>query len=334
MRRHLLLGAVLLAFVPSAFAQPPPASGAGSIELIPVDGANHPISVTFPGQRLRVLGVIRPYIAGQAVEVSFYHGHHLLGVRWAGIRSAGHNTGHFKAGLPVGHRYETITIRATHPLTPLLAAIDAAPRNVKVIPAGAPFGARGAAVRYLQGALGALHYHVPFSGVMDGGTALAVEAFRKLTGLPPTENADASVFERLARGGGSFPVRYRHQGRHFEADLTHQVLAEVNPHGRVRQIFTMSSGKPSTPTVVGTFHIYSKTAGYNSEGMLDSNYFIAGYAIHGYDPVPPYAASHGCLRIPIPDAATVFAWARIGFPVDVYNRSGGGSHRVRHNAGP
>ena len=37
--------------------------------------------------------------------------------------------------------------------------------------------------------------------------------------------------------------------------------------------------------------------------MVDSNYFIRGYAIHGYAEVPTYAASHGCLRVPIPDAA-------------------------------
>ena len=62
--------------------------------------------------------------------------------------------------------------------------------------------------------------------------------------------------------------------------------------------------------------------------MVDSNYFIRGYAIHGYAEVPTYAASHGCLRIPIPDAAAIFGWVQTGTPVDVYNESGGGSHRV------
>lgn len=52
--------------------------------------------------------------------------------------------------------------------------------------------------------------------------------------------------------------------------------------------------------------------------MVDSNYFIRGYAIHGYAEVPTYAASHGCLRVPIPDAASIYSWVRIGTPVDVY----------------
>ena len=65
-----------------------------------------------------------------------------------------------------------------------------------------------------------------------------------------------------------------------------------------------------------------------------SDYFIGGYAIHGYADVPTFAASHGCLRIPIPDAAAVFQWLALGVPVDVFNEGGGGSHRVRGNAGP
>jgi lipoprotein-anchoring transpeptidase ErfK/SrfK len=96
----------------------------------------------------------------------------------------------------------------------------------------------------------------------------------------------------------------------------------------------MSSGKPSTPTVIGHFNVYSKTPGVNSHGMVDSNYFISGYAIHGYPEVPTYAASHGCLRVPIPDAAAIFGWVQMGTAVDVYNEGGGGSQRVRGNAGP
>jgi lipoprotein-anchoring transpeptidase ErfK/SrfK len=34
--------------------------------------------------------------------------------------------------------------------------------------------------------------------------------------------------------------------------------------------------------------------------------------------VPPYPASHGCLRVPIPDARTIFDWLRLGDRVFVY----------------
>ena len=86
--------------------------------------------------------------------------------------------------------------------------------------------------------------------------------------------------------------------------------------------------------MVGRFSVYLKTPGVNAKGMVDSNYFIRGYAIHGYPEVPTYAASHGCLRVPIPNAAAIFSWVRVGTPVDVYDQSGGGSTHVRGNAGP
>jgi lipoprotein-anchoring transpeptidase ErfK/SrfK len=77
-----------------------------------------------------------------------------------------------------------------------------------------------------------------------------------------------------------------------------------------------------------------KTPGVNAKGMVDSSYFIAGYAVHGYPEVPIYAASHGCLRVPIPDAASIYWWMRPGTPVDVYHEQGGGSRRVSGRAGP
>jgi lipoprotein-anchoring transpeptidase ErfK/SrfK len=54
--------------------------------------------------------------------------------------------------------------------------------------------------------------------------------------------------------------------------------------------------------------------------MVDSNYFNGGDAIHGYPEVPPYAASHGCLRVPILDAPQIYGWVQIGTPVDVFFR--------------
>lgn len=148
--------------------------------------------------------------------------------------------------------------------------------------------------------------------------ARAVVAYRKVLGMQRVEIAGARILRLLHRGAGSYRVRFRRDGAHVEADLNRQVLVEVEPRGRVRRIYTMSSGKPSTPTPLGSFTVYEKSPGTNSEGMVDSNYFIRGYAIHGYAEVPVFAASHGCLRIPIPDASAVFSWVRVGYRVDVY----------------
>jgi peptidoglycan hydrolase-like protein with peptidoglycan-binding domain len=182
-------------------------------------------------------------------------------------------------------------------------------------------GAHGAAVRLLQDELARRRYEVPINGVFDEATGRAVLAFRKIIGLQRVETANAAIFQRLRNGAGYYSVRYARDGNHVEANLTKQVLVEVQ-HGRVRRIYTMSSGKPSTPTVLGRFQVYMKTPGTNSEGMVDSNYFIRGYAIHGYAEVPVYAASHGCLRIPIPNAPEVYSWVQVGYWVDVYTEGG------------
>jgi lipoprotein-anchoring transpeptidase ErfK/SrfK len=72
--------------------------------------------------------------------------------------------------------------------------------------------------------------------------------------------------------------------------------------------------------VTGHFKVYLKTPGTNAKGMVDSSYFIRGYAVHGYVDVPAYNASHGCFRIPIPNAAFVYNWMTLGTPVDAYYR--------------
>jgi hypothetical protein len=125
------------------------------------------------------------------------------------------------------------------------------------------------------------------------------------------------VVDRVLRGVGGFTVRFPQHGRHVEANLGWQVLALIDK-GKVVRAYVTSSGKPSTPTVLGSFHFYAKTPGTNARGMVDSNYFIRGYAIHGYVDVPPYNASHGCLRVPIPDARPIFDWVHLGDGIDVY----------------
>jgi hypothetical protein len=42
-----------------------------------------------------------------------------------------------------------------------------------------------------------------------------------------------------------------------------------------------------------------------------------GIALHGYAEVPPYAASHGCVGVPLSEAHRVYKFARLGTPVRV-----------------
>ena len=118
-------------------------------------------------------------------------------------------------------------------------------------------------------------------------------------------------------GHGSFHVRFPQHGRHAEGYLGRQLVALIDG-SKVVAIYPTSSGKPSTPTILGSYQIYRRVPGYLPDGMYYSDFFIRGYAIHGYDPAPNYPASHGCMRLPISDAISVFNWLALGDVVDVY----------------
>jgi peptidoglycan hydrolase-like protein with peptidoglycan-binding domain len=279
-------------------------------------GGSRPFLLT--GERLVVSGVVRPFEAGQRVTVRFERDGRRVATSTVSVLPGPGGAGRFRLGYS-SPQPGLVQVSATHPATAQMAALGARPVDMRVVAPDMSEGARGPGVWLLQERLSALHYEVPLSGVFGEATGQAVIAYRKLTGLARVPGTDALLFRLLRRGVGGFHVRYARDGRHVEADLATQVLAEIEPRGRVRHIYTISSGKPSTPTVLGRFRVYLKTPGVNSEGMVDSNYFIRGYAIHGYPEVPTYAASHGCLRVPIPDAPAIFAWVRVGTPVDVYN---------------
>ncbi len=158
----------------------------------------------------------------------------------------------------------------------------------------------------------------PRAARYDDATGRAVLAFRKVNGMARVESASNDASSRsssAARAASSSSTPGA--GRHVEFDWSRQVLVFAQG-GRAVRIYHASSGKPSTPTVFGTFHFYSKTPGTNAKGMVDSNYFIGGYAVHGYFDVPPYAASHGCIRVPIPNAASIYNWIRLGETIFVY----------------
>jgi peptidoglycan hydrolase-like protein with peptidoglycan-binding domain len=269
------------------------------------------------GQPWRVRVVMQPWVEGQTATVRFYRHGHKLRVVNVNLRMSA--TG--KSGMAVV-AFKTATagaveVRATHLVTPTAPQLLATPVKVNVAALRARPGARGPAVRLLQQHLAAMGYVTGRRGLFDERTARAVLAFRKVTGMARTTVADTSLFKALLAGKGTFKVRHPDHGKHVEADLSRQVIALIQG-SRVERIYPASSGKPSTPTIQGSFRVYSKSPGFNAKGMFYSNYFIRGFAIHGYAEVPVFAASHGCLRIPIPDAISVFRWIRIGDIVDVY----------------
>lgn len=187
-----------------------------------------------------------------------------------------------------------------------------------VLPSRVTSGSGKRSIRMMQTALIRQKYVLSGSGSVDGHTQRALVAVRKRLGLSRTSTYDRALATRLARGEGGWNVRFKGHGRHIEADLSMQLLALIGEGGKVERIYPTSTGAPATPTIKGSFSVYRKDLGTNALGMVHSSYFIRGYAIHGYKSVPTYNASHGCLRVPVPDAMSIYRWVRYGTKVDVY----------------
>ena len=273
-------------------------------------------AVTVPRRVVQVSGGEWPYAAGQTVTLQVFLDNHLIKTRVLRLRpSAGQRSGEFHATI-APPRSGAIAIAVTHAASDALGAFSIR-RSLDALVPRAGFGSRGRFVELIQQRLAALHFYIPQTGVYDQGTGLAIDAYHRLLRWGTSQRLDAATVDRLLRGVGSFRVRFRGHGRHAEGNLSLQLLALIDG-SRVDAIYPISSGKPSTPTILGDFHVYSKVPGYLPDGMYYSNFFIRGYAIHGYDPAPDYPASHGCMRLPIVDATSVYGWLAIGDWVDVY----------------
>jgi peptidoglycan hydrolase-like protein with peptidoglycan-binding domain len=273
-------------------------------------------ATTLAGASVRVVGTVGVFVPNQVVVVRHYLAGRKRGAKRMTLRPGPNGTGVFMLSVKPAS-IGPLSIRAFHDPTPELGGLAARATTVDVLPRRVVPKSGRRSIRALQRRLARLGYVVGTRGVFDERTGRAVLAFRKVTNMARTPDASIEVMRALARGKGTFKVRFPEHGRHIEGDLSRQVIALI-ADGKAQRIYPVSSGKPSTPTVIGSFKVYLKTAGTNAKGMVDSAYFIRGYATHGYPSVPVFPASHGCLRLPIPDARPVFNWITIGTPVDVY----------------
>jgi peptidoglycan hydrolase-like protein with peptidoglycan-binding domain len=182
-------------------------------------------------------------------------------------------------------------------------------------------GTSGAVVADLTRQLAALGYYTPAPSTTFSPELLdSVYAFQKVQGLARTGTVDAAFWTKLAH-----PVRpvarYTEPGDHIEVDKAKQVLYIVR-NGRVRNIAPVSTaGLPGKFTPVGRFAIYRKVLGFDPSPLgtlYDPMYFVGGYAIHGNPSVPRYPASHGCVRVPMWIAPTLYDTNDYGEIVYVY----------------
>ena len=180
-----------------------------------------------------------------------------------------------------------------------------------MLPALAP-GARGPSVRRSSSAS-------PTSGTRSAAwtrvygqdTVEAVLAFQKVHGLPRTGRVEPWLWRRLQRA--TVP-RAHGGGDYLEVDKTRQVLFVVRG-GKVAKVVHVSTGATGN-TPLGSWRVYRKVGGWDWV-LWYPMYFLRGFAIHGYPSVPAYPASHGCVRVPLWIAPSLFATHGYGTTVVV-----------------
>ena len=93
-------------------------------------------------------------------------------------------------------------------------------------------------------------------------------------------------------------------------------------NGKLVRVVHCSTGRPSLPTPAGHFSIFLKATAWWSTKYLDwmpfASFFSGGDAIHGFPDLPAYPASHGCVRISMPEAPWVYTFLYYGASVFVF----------------
>ncbi|CAL1241772.1 L,D-transpeptidase [Candidatus Methylocalor cossyra] len=132
-------------------------------------------------------------------------------------------------------------------------------------------------------------------------------------------------------------------------------------NGQVVRTFPVSTGKPDTPTITGSFYIYARfpvktmrsrakpgeKGHYVVEDVPYAQYFYEDYAFHGawWHNSFGRPASHGCINLSTrknnrrwpnsaEDAGWLYRWASLGVPVSVVPRSPAPTQMAANEARP
>jgi hypothetical protein len=197
------------------------------------------------------------------------------------------------------------TTTTTVPPTTTTTAPPAPP-----VPAVLERGDEGEAVVALQRRLRELRFWVgAVDGVFGSLTEQAVYAFQKANGLGVDGRVGART--RAVLDDPTVPRPRSTAGRVMEVDKSRQLLLAVSG-GELQWVFNTSTGTeqpyphPDGHTAMADTPPGRHTVYYQFDGWQDGRlgpmyrpkYFHRdGIAVHGYHSVPPWPASHGCVRV-------------------------------------
>jgi N-acetylmuramoyl-L-alanine amidase len=197
-------------------------------------------------------------------------------------------------------------------------------------------GASGADVASVQRRLTELGYR---PGGTDGNFGVemlsAVTAFQKHEGLDRDGVVGADVRSHLEHPTGAGP-RSTTPVPHVEVDLDRQIAFVVLPSGTT--ILDVSTGSGQTYVTPGTTAqqvAYTPTGTFAVYRAVDAPvvaplgtlykplYFKEGWAMHGEPVVPPYPASHGCVRTHDWDQDWLWPQIPVGTSITIYGHNPG-----------
>jgi hypothetical protein len=181
-------------------------------------------------------------------------------------------------------------------------------------------GSSGPYVKGMLTGLQRLKFIVPGVGsTFTASVKDSVMAFQKAYRLSRTYVFNTACWRKLD-GAKLIKPKYSSPSTHLEVDKTRQILMVVKG-GKPIGIICVSTGATNN-TPEGSFHIQQMhsftTSGFGGI-LVRTMGFIGNFAIHGYAPVPPYPASHGCIREPIWACYWVFDHSFVGEALSIYH---------------
>jgi lipoprotein-anchoring transpeptidase ErfK/SrfK len=184
-----------------------------------------------------------------------------------------------------------------------------------------PKGAAGNGIREVQQQLAAIGFLPPeaVDGLAGYRTQQAILAFQAWHGLQRDGVAGPMTKAKLATAGRPQP-RSGGPARRIEVSRAKGVLLEIDG-GKVVRAIHVSTGGPATETPSGRYSVFRKELRSwsvpFSTWLPYASYFNNGIAFHEYPDVPAFPASHGCVRVPAPEAKGVYEFAAQGTTVVV-----------------
>lgn len=177
--------------------------------------------------------------------------------------------------------------------------------------------------------------------IEEGRTGVYLDKTKALSSIKAQINSSNTIrvametYEEAPEEVKVFPaegiVPGRYEGKYIDIDLSQQQLCMIETNN-VLGCYIVSSGKASMPTPTGTRFIQSKhPKAWSAKYGLYMPFWQAlggGYGIHelpewpsGYKEGEDHLGipvSHGCVRLGVGPAETVYNWTEIGTPVYIH----------------